>query len=439
MKSIQTKLTFTILLIFLVAMSVLGGLNYWKARNIITDNITNDIQTLSVNSAEDLSNWFESRKTELTMLASNPVLNTGNPEAIMPILAAAQTANKVYDSLVFADTTGNSWASDGAVTSVADRPFFKHVMQGETFVADPSISRGTGHLISVVAVPVKANDKIIGVLFGPVSMEKFSKKVLDIKVAQTGYAYILQQDGLSIIHPDKEVAMKVNAVTDTKIPENLRLINERIVKGERGVASYEYSGSKKFVSFAPMPGVKWFVAVTVPQNEVFGALSALTMISTVTIIVVLILTAILIVWFARRIAKPIQVLETAANRIAAGDLSQTKVAVQANDEIGRLGNSFEQMARNLRELIQKVQGATEQVSASSEQLTASSGQAAQAANQVAGTITDVATGATSQLEAVDETTTAVEQLSAEMQAVAANAGSVAATAQQTSITAQNGG
>lgn len=309
MKSIQTKLSITILIIFLFAMGALGGLNYWKARSIITGNITNDIQTLSVNSAEDLGNWFEARKTELTMLASNPVLRSGNPAAIMPILTAARNTNQVYDALVFADSTGNSWASDGAVTSVADRPFFKHVMQGETFIADPSISRGTGHLISVVAVPVKSEGKVVGVLFGPVSMEKFSKKVLDIKVAQTGYAYIMQEDGVVIIHPDKEIAMKQNGLTDTNLPQTLRTLNERIVKGETGVASYQYSGIEKFVSFAPIPGVKWFVAVNVPKNEVFGALSALTTISATTIVVVLIITAIIIAWFARRIAKPIQVLE----------------------------------------------------------------------------------------------------------------------------------
>ncbi len=438
MKSIQTKLMVTILLIFFVAMSVLGGLNYWRARNIITGNMTNDLQNLSVSSAENLGEWFAARKTELTMLASNPVMSSGQPEAIMPILAAAKNANKEYDSLVFANSNGDSWQYDGAKVSVADRPFFKKAMQGEMFVADPSISRGTGRLISVVAVPVKADGKVIGVLFGPVSMEEFTKKVLDIKVAQTGYAYLLQEDGLIIVHPNKELAMKVNAVTDTKLPQALRGINERLVKGEKGLASCEYDGVDKFVAFTPIPGVKWFLAVNAPKNEVLGGLAELTTISLVTIIVMLLITAIIIVLFARRIARPIQVLEAVAKRIAGGDISETKLNIHSNDEIGRLSQSFEQMARNLQGLIRRILGATEQVAASSQELTASSEQSAQAANQIATSITDVAQGASEQMNAANETTAVVEQMSAGIQQIAAKANQVAVQSAQAAEKAKDG-
>ncbi len=40
MRSIQAKLTVTILVFFLVAMGILGGLNYWKARDTISEVIT---------------------------------------------------------------------------------------------------------------------------------------------------------------------------------------------------------------------------------------------------------------------------------------------------------------------------------------------------------------------------------------------------------------
>ena len=172
MKSIQAKLTVTILILFLVAMSTLGSLNYWKARNIITENITSDMGKMAVNSAGDVGDWFETRKMELTMLASNPVIRSGNPEAIIPVLAAAQNVNKVYDSLVYVDLAGNSWASDGVRVNVADRPYFMPAIQGKTFVSNPMISKGTGHLVSIVAVPIKSDGKIIGILFGPVSMEE---------------------------------------------------------------------------------------------------------------------------------------------------------------------------------------------------------------------------------------------------------------------------
>ncbi len=83
-----------------------------------------------------------------------------------------------------------------------------------------------------------------------------------------------------------------------------------------------------------------------------------------TIGIVLIIAGVVIAWYARRIAHPIQALADAADRIAGGDISRNAIDIRSNDEIGRLGKSFEQMTLNLRSLIQKILGATDQVAAS---------------------------------------------------------------------------
>lgn len=53
------------------------------------------------------------------------------------------------------------------------------------------------------------------------------------------------------------------------------------------------------------------------------------------------------VYLSSRITKPLNYLETATRRIAAGDLKQ-KIVVRSKDEIGRLAASFNRMAEDLR-------------------------------------------------------------------------------------------
>ncbi|HWQ61796.1 MAG TPA: hypothetical protein VN521_05760 [Negativicutes bacterium] len=62
MKRIPTKLTVTILAIFLVALGALGGLNYWKARDIITDSITASMEEKAVGGASDIADWMRPAK-----------------------------------------------------------------------------------------------------------------------------------------------------------------------------------------------------------------------------------------------------------------------------------------------------------------------------------------------------------------------------------------
>jgi hypothetical protein len=99
LRSIQAKLTATILAIFLIALSSLGGLNYWKAREILTQSITADMTEKSQNAATDIHSWLEARKAEMTIMAAAPMVQSGNQEDILPFLANVAKENKVYDAV----------------------------------------------------------------------------------------------------------------------------------------------------------------------------------------------------------------------------------------------------------------------------------------------------------------------------------------------------
>ena len=408
MKSIQTKLTVAVLAIFLVALSTLGGLNYWKARSIVYDNLVRDVTEIAASSAGDVGDWLEAREGEMAVMSVAPVVVAGNKEAIAPFLAAVNKIDKEYDSIGYATPDGNFINSLNATGNVGDRDYFKKAIQGQASISDPVISKSTRHAVVVVAVPVKTDGRVTGVLYGAVDMSGIAKKVGEIKIGQTGYAYIIQNDGLVIIHPDKAVAMKANFLKDGDVLPALKAVTERMVKGEKAIATYEFQRIEKMSAFAPVPGVKWSLAVTGPVGEITGVISALTTISVITILIVLLLAGLVIAFLARSIARPIRTLEAAAVRIADGDISHKQLGITANDEVGRLGHSFEQMTANLRTLVHKILSATEQVAASSEELTANAEQSAQASGQVAESVTQTANGAERQTMAV---TAAFERIS----------------------------
>ena len=438
MKSIQTKLTVVILIIFFIALSVLGGLNFFKAREIVTDNLAREMGNEANNAAEDVGVWLESRIAQLTMLAATPTIGRGNLAEIIPFMEAARQSDKAYESMVFAETSGVSHDSQGPVANVGAREYFKQARAGRASISDPVISKATGHTVVVVAVPVKAAGKTAGVIFGAINMEELSRKVLSIKIGKTGYAYIVQGDGLTIVHPDQAMVMKDNILQNSKAPRELKQTTEKMVKGDHGLTRYSYNGTDKMVAFAPIPNSRWSLALTAPVAEITEVLSSLTVISLATIAVVLVVAAVVVILFARRIARPIREIETAAARIAAGDISANRLDIRSNDEIGRLGREFEAMSENLRTLIKKVGMSTDQVAASAEELNASAEQSAQAATQIAQVITEVAAGAEKQQKAVENTAATVEQMSAGIRQIADNTEKVASASANSAEIAATG-
>jgi len=113
------------------------------------------------------------------------------------------------------------------------------------------------------------------------------------------------------------------------------------------------SRGREVVALAPLAIVPWAVTVRQEDGEVFGAVYTLRR-QVLTVAPLVIGFALLFAWgAAQSVRLPLSVLGRAARRITEGDLSRP-VPPLPRDEIGELGESFEQMRRQLAESMDRV-------------------------------------------------------------------------------------
>lgn len=428
-----------ILAIFLVSMCALGGLNYWKARTIITDNVTNNQQAITETTADDIGHWLLTRQTEMAAIARSPIMTSGNHEVMLAYLGSELNNNKFYENIFWVDPDGTLHDVHGVKGNLKSRAYVQAALKGNTTIFDPIKSMTTSKTVMLMAMPIKKGNEIAGVLVGSIDISELEKMISSVKVGQTGYAVLVQSNGLYIVHPNQEMAMKFNPLKDEARDPKLKQITELMIKGEKGISTLKNSqGQDSFFAYAPIPGASWSLAITVPQAEVTGIVSSLTTVSGITIIIVLILTALAVTFITRKMVGPLCGMAAYLKEVAAGDFSERARRHTSDDEIGQLADAIVEMRTNLANLIKQVKRVTEQVAAASEELTASADQSAQAANQVAQVITEVANGAEKQLQAVDETAATVTQMSASIQQVAVNASAVSNTADKSAEAARAG-
>lgn len=438
MRSIRARLSAIVITLFVVALGLLAGLNYWQAQKMLIQDVENEIAFVAQTNGEAVGMWLDEHKTEIETISRSPVMTSGNREAMLAYIRSEISNNKLYENIFWTDVKGDYIDTRGIVGNSANRPYFAGAIAGKTVVTEPIASPASGKLVVVIATPIKAEGRIIGILAGAVNIEEVEKRVLNIKIAQTGYAYVLRSDGTIIVHPNKELVNKVNINNDPNATPALKVAAEKMLKGEKGIASYDYVGVEKYLAYGPITGTSWSIGVTVPASEARAGLRTFAWTSLLTICAVLIIAGITILFVAARIAKPLQLLEGVAGRIAGGDLSITKVDVNSQDELGRLARAFETMVGNLRNLVREIDTSSELVAASAEQLTASAHQSSQAANQVATSITDVSRGVEEQSTVANDTSAVVQQMSASIQQIAANVNEVAAQSAQATVKANEG-
>ncbi|UWG98163.1 EAL domain-containing protein [Dehalobacter sp. DCM] len=371
MKSIRIKIIIIFVLIFTISLSILAGLNYWQSRNVILKNIKNELVKTADSQAEIIKMWFDIRKAEVGTIARSPVLLNGNREAGLTYLRSEWKNNPLFENILWADPDGHFFGADGIVAKVSTLEDFNRVLSGETIIQGPLISPSTGKLVVSVVAPIVNNGKVTGEIAIPVTVRDIEQHILSVKVGQSGYAFIVRSDGLTVIHPDIHVANRENCLTDPDSSESFKEAVRKMARGEKGFGNYVYKGIERYIAYAPVPGTDMSIAITVPLQEVNNNLVSFTKISMCIIIGVLILVVLILVHVTLFIVRPIEVLEKEANRVAGGDLSVTTVNVHSKDEVGSLARAFENMVQKLNESYSKLALAYNKLEVTYEQISAS--------------------------------------------------------------------
>ena len=182
-------------------------------------------------------------------------------------------------------------------------------------------------------------------------------KIRRIKVGETGYVYIMDSRGILKIHPAKEGENVMDSKDSTGF-EYIRAMTERAVtlkEGEVGTIRYPWLNPElgetkprekisKYGYFVPWD---WIIVAGTYEEEIYQSLYETERFILMVVIVGLGLVFFLTVALSKVLTRPIQELTEVTSRMASGDLSQ-RVEVRHRDEIGVLGDSFNQMITQIQ-------------------------------------------------------------------------------------------
>ncbi len=344
---------------------------------------------------------------------------------------------KVYTDIGMAlsDDKGNQVVRGDNVKlgKVGEREFYKEAMAGKAEVASKwLVSTTTGKPIVILATPVRSDDgKIVGVLQGAINLDAF-KNFVTAKSVNGVTAYILDQDGKIIVHPNDQISGEAKDMSS--IP-----FVQKAITGQSGTEEIAgENGVRKLVSYVHDPKTNWTICMEKNYEE-YNAVTKDMLVSNLIVMAISMAIVVMIsVLFSNRITKPVVQLVQATETIKNGNLN-VRISHTGNDEIGQLGQNFAAMVAGLKGLLGQVTNSAQVVSAASQQLTASAEQSAATAEQVTVSIGEIAESADKQLASANETTLLVTQIVGDIQKIVSDSASVTSISEGTAQLAAQGG
>jgi methyl-accepting chemotaxis protein len=201
-----------------------------------------------------------------------------------------------------------------------------------------------------VAVPIKGADgKLKGVLAVQLSIAKFDATMAPMPAnGVTGENTLVGADGLARNNSRFE---KEPTILKRKV-DSPELAAAR--SGETGNdIGVNAAGAKSFVAFAPVEamGTKFSVISDITEREVHAPLRSLAFNILLLTLAVSAAAAVIGVWFARSITRPIDGLTRAMHQLANGDTASEIPSADRTDELGTMAMAVEVFRENAVERI----------------------------------------------------------------------------------------
>ncbi len=359
--------------------------------------------------AEVLSGRIREYQKQLQMYTTAEVVEYGTTEEIVEwLIPMSEKRSEDFDYVAYVDADGNFYSDKGTQTNVTKRSYYKDILLNgyNECVDNPVTSLVTGQTVIHACLAVKRDGQNIGFFTGIINLQGLKDFVNEISIGETGKAILFTNEG-TIVNEKPEF-------------ENLDLteIASLATTDGGGMEWLDTENGKKFISYAPVAGSTWNIALIVNEdqvNETTNQLKKMMIVGAIVIALVLIVIVALSVFLS---LKPLKNLNNSISEIASGHADLTKrIELNSKNEIGGVVEGFNTFVEKLQQIVTALKQSKEALQTEGKQLKDCSDSIVAEIKEIFGDMEDESKTVKSEAISVDETASAVNEISSNIQSL----------------------
>ncbi|MGN4125574.1 methyl-accepting chemotaxis protein [Lysinibacillus sphaericus] len=279
----------------------------------------------------------------------------------------------------------------------------------EVVHTEPYFDESLGEMFISFGIQVVDGTKPIGVITGDYVIDSIQSIVSDVKIRDSGYAFLMDDSGKFLTHPDVE---KVNNET---IEDLLNIPVEQLSEEEKLIHA-PINGEDYTVQYQQIDDMPWKLVLLVPTSELYSEVQATLYQQIIINVILILLIALIIYLLARYIRGEVQIMNEHLASLATGDLTQTML-IHTKDEFGEMAQYYNHSLEALGGMMKRILTESETVASTAEELTASVQEVNLSVTDVATSMQGVAENTMKQQEVSDQLESETTQLTADMHGV----------------------
>ncbi|GFO63238.1 PAS domain S-box protein [Geomonas paludis] len=355
--SLKTKMTVTISLLIAGLLSILALTTHLY----VTDQIKGLLFTQQFDMVTALADQIDDklRLSQTELAATAHTLKTAtlqDPRTLQSFFDQRPGNLSMFDNGLFLFSAQGALISGNPLDSgiIGKNFLFRDYLKKTLATRQPQISapflssQTHRHPIIMLTAPILDDrGEVAGVLAGSIDLTKdnFVTRVGRITLGDKGYLYLYNTDRVMIAHPDSRRVFK----QDVPVGKN-RLYDEAIAGYEGTGETVNSRGLAVISSFKRLKTTNWILASNFPQQEAYAPIYRARSYILIALFVVFLISMLVVSLCMKFLTAPLttfteQIRVLAQNKD--GDVAPLSIAT--GDEIGVLGDAFNQLLQELQQ------------------------------------------------------------------------------------------
>ena len=358
LSSIRIRILVTCVAIVVAALAVTGIVNYLVARSYNQDSINQNLAAISEGHSLAISDWVTEKSTMVA--AITPAQLDGDATITVTQLKLGGEFSSAY--VGYPDKRATFSVGHPPPKSDYDptaRPWYKQAVEaGKLVVTQPYTDYTTHKLVVTFARPILDNGTLKGVVAADIFLDNVSANVNAIHPTQASFAFVVDQKGVIIAHPDAKLSLK--PATDLAPALTADAINGLVSSTQS--LSVDIDGATKLLHAEKIPGTDWDLVIALDQSDATAGMHALASTDVVSLLVVALAAAILIGMLTAPPFKRLSQARDAMEEVGSGsgDLTKRLPAV-GNDEVAAIARSFNLFVDKMTSVLIEIRNSSESV------------------------------------------------------------------------------
>ena len=359
-RSVRSRYLFSGLAIALFPLLLVSLLSYFIAQKIITEQSEARLREAALRNAAELDGWFRKFGNVLNGTVEDVELTKSfDRDTLLRIVKGKKDiyGDDAFDFYVgfedpkIAFVSATDWVPDASFDCRVRAWYMKARKTDGVIFTEPYLDAQTGNMILTAARRIMKGDRLVGVMGKDIFISKMIDTVREFRISEHSYAFLLDDKGNIVSHPDESFQPKKTGLTnirDTVMKDCAPIAGSVGGKDMRILEIQDYDGRPAYFMLSRIPANGWTFGISILRADYRKPLRTLLTGFLIAFVLTILVGSVVMLRLVGDMVRPIRTL-TGVIRNFSGRNLDVRVAVESQDEVGEMGRIFNGMADTIRE------------------------------------------------------------------------------------------